>query len=264
MQNVINFFGKKRYIPIKIPANVQDTLSFPVEWKKGNPPYIASFDEMNTIYSGIRFNGVGMILDDLVCFDIDIKRHEDGAVRKNGFPLFNQWKEDHDLDFSEYYCEKTRSGGAHYYFHNDLNMKFTKEYGDIGIDFLTDENHLVVIAGSHGYSIEQEGVIGNISDLPRDFLEIIGFKKPETHPQSVAVEQDDIDFKELVNVISFINEKNPAKFDKRDDWSKLNLFLIEVLKEDDYIAFCEKHLNQDEWAKRNGSTPKSSIETILN
>ena len=260
MKNSIKRFGSKRYIPVMIP-NKTGPFSFPTNWKKDNPPYIRSFDELNTIYRDVRFNGVGMVLDDLVCIDIDIKHNPDGTVRKNGFHLFKEWYEEYDLPLSDWYWEETRGGGAHYYFINDIpGFKPTNKFSDQGIDILTGEGHLTIIAGSHLYEAMNDVEIGKLSELPADFLGMVEVKKEIRKPPKQSLDSDLVSFEEAVKVLSHFPKDY---WDTNNKWSEHLLCLRDTFDFDTALKIADRFMNAEEREVRTGGKTKVANAQIL-
>ena len=260
MKNSIKRFGSKRYIPVMI-TNKTDPFIFPTNWKKDDPPYIDSFDELNTIYGHVRFNGVGMVLDDLYCIDIDIKKNPNGTNRKNGFNLFKIWCEDYDLDFSEFYCEQTRGGGHHYYFHNDVGFKSNNAFENSGIDLLAGEGKLTIIAGSYHYKLVNEGRIGRLSELPADFLRKIERKKNKKPTGSDIVEVHElVSFNEAVKVLSFFPEDY---WDTNGVWHKYAALIKETFSDEDAEKILDIFMNETKREIRTGGKTGETNKQLL-
>lgn len=107
---------------------------------------------------------------------IDVDRHEGGDGMESIKALgHNEW-------FKGTLCERTRSGGFHFYFRKPAKQKITQNIGFLPhVDIKAHDNNYVVVAPSPGYKWLNHKPI---QPLPDGLLELILQKQAETKPST--------------------------------------------------------------------------------
>lgn len=88
----------------------------------------------------------------------------------------------HNEWFKDTLCERTHSGGFHFYFRKPAKQKITQNIGFLpNVDIKAHDNNYVVVAPSPGYKWLNHNPI---QPLPEGLLELILEKQAETKPSS--------------------------------------------------------------------------------
>lgn len=141
--------------------------------KFANRPALTK-DEIAAIWTCYPTAAIALKTDRFLVIDVD--RHEGGDGMESIKALH------HDEWFKDTLCERTHSGGFHFYFRKPTKQKVTQNIGFLpNVDIKAHDNNYVVVAPSPGYKWLNHKPI---QPLPEGLLELILEKQAESKPST--------------------------------------------------------------------------------
>ena len=141
--------------------------------KFANRPALTK-DEIAAIWARYPTAAIALRTDRFLVIDVD--RHEGGDGMESIKALgHNEW-------FKDTLCERTHSGGFHFYFRKPAKEKITQNIGFLpNVDIKAHDNNYIVVAPSPGYKWLNHKPI---QPLPEGLLELILQKQAESKPSA--------------------------------------------------------------------------------
>lgn len=141
--------------------------------KFANRPALTK-DEIAAIWTRYPTAAIALKTDRFLVIDVD--HHESGDGMESVKALH------HDEWFKDTLCERTHSGGFHFYFCKPAKEKITQNIGFLpSVDIKAHDNNYIVVAPSPGYKWLNHNPI---QPLPKGLLDLILQKQAESKPLS--------------------------------------------------------------------------------